>query len=195
MEYRIDRNQLFQRLGMWDSFLRRKVHLIACGGTALTLLGVKFSTKDVDLLVPVEKEYRYLVKTLSQIGYRQVTGAGWKRDDIYIFDLFPGNKIHTTELLQSPLEKDNHFLIKEFAHIYIGALNYYDLLISKLFRGTTVDMDDCISLIKAKRKEIDLDKLKKRYNETASYDISETKVQRNLEVFFELMAEEGIWNE
>ncbi|MFA4982270.1 MAG: hypothetical protein WC592_07380 [Candidatus Omnitrophota bacterium] len=58
MEYRIDKTGLWDRLGIWNGFLKRKVHLIACGGTALTLLDVKPSTKDIDLLVPVTEECR-----------------------------------------------------------------------------------------------------------------------------------------
>ena len=53
MEYRLTQKDLLQTLGAWNGFLNKKVHLIACGGTALTLLGVKESTKDVDLLIPV----------------------------------------------------------------------------------------------------------------------------------------------
>ncbi len=49
-------------LRQWNSFLKRKVHPVACGGTALTLMDVKPLTKDVDFLVPVETEYRYLIK-------------------------------------------------------------------------------------------------------------------------------------
>ncbi len=49
MDYRIDKDRLLDTFSAWDSYLKRKVHLIACGGTALTLLGVKDSTKDIDL--------------------------------------------------------------------------------------------------------------------------------------------------
>jgi len=59
--YRIDRQRLVNEIGAWGSFLKRKVHLIACGGTALTLLGIKPSTKDIDLIVPELKEYDYLI--------------------------------------------------------------------------------------------------------------------------------------
>ena len=52
MEYRINKQGLLDELIIWDGFLRRTVHLIACGGTAMTLLGVKESTKDIDLVVP-----------------------------------------------------------------------------------------------------------------------------------------------
>lgn len=74
------------------------------------------------------------------------------------------------------LEKKNHTLIKELAHIYIGVLNPYDLIVSKLFRGALVDIDDCLMLFKAKHKDIKLDLLRERYIETAKYDIAEDKL-------------------
>ena len=85
MEYRLNKHTLLDLLGQWNSFLRRKIHLIACGGTALTLLDIKLSTKDVDFIVPVESEYKYLIKTLKDLGYQQTTESGWKKKgDIYI---------------------------------------------------------------------------------------------------------------
>ena len=61
--YRQGKNELLSTLKEWDRLMpsRAKIHLIACGGTALTLLGYKESTKDVDFIVPVEKEYELLV--------------------------------------------------------------------------------------------------------------------------------------
>ena len=61
MDYRLNKDNLLELLSLWNSFLKKKVHLIACGGTALTLQDIKSSTKDVDFLVPKEDEYRYLI--------------------------------------------------------------------------------------------------------------------------------------
>lgn len=195
MEYRIDKQGLLDRISAWDSFLKRKVHLIVCGGTALTLLGVKASTKDIDLMVPNLNEYEYLIAILKQLGYKSASGWGWKRGDTFIFDLFRGKTIHTTELLESPLEKGNHFLVKEFDRIYLGVLNYYDTIISKLFRTTEVDMDDCLILMRNKKKEIDLKRLEARFRETASFDVSEDKVNKNFEHFLKMLKKEGLLNE
>ncbi len=172
MGYRLTQKELLDALALWNGFLRRKIHLIACGGTALTLLGVKESTKDVDMMVPVDQEYDYLIKTLKQLGYKLITGSGWQRPgEDFIFDLFRGKRVHTTELLESPLEKGNHTLIKEWTHIYVGVLNPYDLIVSKLFRGTAIDVEDCLMLYKAKHKDINIDLLLSRYIEIAKYDV------------------------
>lgn len=194
MEYHIDRQGLLDRLSIWDSFLKRKVRLIATSGTALTLLGVKASTKDIDLIVPDAGEYEYLINILKQLGYKSATGWGFSRGDGFIFDLFKGKSVHTTELLESPLNKDNHILVKEFSNIYLGVLNYYDLIISKLFRATEVDIDDCVALLKSKRKEIALKRLEYRFRKTASFDVSEDKVNKNLDHFLRILKKEGLSN-
>jgi hypothetical protein len=195
MEYRLDKEKLLEELGVWNGLLRRRVHLIACGGTALSLLGIKPSTKDVDLIVPDPGEYDYLIKLLKDLGYKPVTGAGLSRDGIFIFDLFRGNRVHTTELIEPVLNQGNHTLAKEFSQLYLGVLNYYDILISKLFRASSVDVDDCLLLFKAKRKEIDADKFISRFRATASFDVSEPSVLKNLEHFLSVLKKEGLYHE
>ena len=61
MEYRVTADELRQTLASWDALFpgRGKIRLVACGGTALSLLGYKESTKDVDFLVPNEQEYKH----------------------------------------------------------------------------------------------------------------------------------------
>ncbi len=195
MEYRVDKQGLLDSISVWDGFLKKKVHLIACGGTALTLLGVKASTKDIDLMVPDINEHKYLIGVLKQLGYKSASGWGWKRGDGFIFDLFKGKSVHTTELLESPLEKVNHMLVKEFEKIYLGVLNYYDLIISKLFRAAAVDIDDCLLLAKSKKKEIDFKHLEERFRETASFDVSEDKANKNVKYFLKILRKEGLINE
>ncbi len=108
MRHRIDKTTLLNTLSIWNRYLKRKVRIIACGGTALTLLNLKESTKDVDFLIPETQEYEYLVKTMIDLGYVRTTGTGWQKKQGFIFDLFVGKTIFTTELLESPLEMGNH---------------------------------------------------------------------------------------
>jgi len=181
-EYRIDKNNLWTILEIWDSYLPGKVHLIACGGTALTIQNIKPSTKDVDFLVPVGKEYETLIHTIRRLGYSQITGSGWASNkDYFIFDLFPGNKVYITELLESPLKKGNNISIKAFKKIYVGALNDHDLIITKMFRGSSVDIEDCMAIIHSRGKKFDVERLKSRYEETAQYDINPERMMQNLD--------------
>ena len=55
-KYRIDKQGLWDILEAWDPYLPRKIRVVACGGTALTLQDLKESTKDVDFLVPDNAE-------------------------------------------------------------------------------------------------------------------------------------------
>lgn len=189
MNNRANKELLLARLADWDSFLRRRVRLIACGGTALTLLNIKPSTKDIDLIVPHPGEHDYLFRTLDQLGYKSVSGSSLQRGDDFVFDLFRGPRVHTTELLESPLEAKNHLLIREFSYIYLGALNFYDLLITKLFRGTSADIEDCLALMRHKKNNIDIQVFEQRFRATASYDISEERVLKNLVYFLRLTKE------
>jgi hypothetical protein len=192
MEYRITKKMLFEVLRQWNAFLKRKVHLIACGGTALTLLDLKASTKDIDFIVPEEKEYAYLLRALKTRGYEAASTYGvMKKGDVFIFDLFPGARIYTTELVESPLKEGNNDVVKEFSHLYIGVLNVYDLISSKLLRGTQVDFDDCLMLFKAHKTRIDWERLEKHFYELASYDVSEEKAIKNFCRFKDTVRKEG----
>lgn len=192
MEYRINKQALLDVMEQWNQFLRKKVHVIACGGTAMTLLGVKASTKDIDFMVPNLSEHEHLIKILKQLGYEQATAYGWQRKgETFRFDLFLGKSIHTTELLESPLEKKNHQLLKQYSHLYIGILNVYDLIASKLIRGTGIDFEDCLMLMRSDRS-IDIEHLKRHYNELISYDIAEVRVAVHIDQFIELLREEKL---
>lgn len=179
----------------WNRFLKRKVHLIACGGTAMTLLGVKPSTKDVDFMTPNVKEYDYLMKQLQALGYKPSTGSGWQREnEIFVFDIFSGNHIHTTELLNSPLEKGRNSVLEVYSHLYIGILNDYDLICSKLMRGTAVDFEDCLLLFNAHRNEIDIKKLVGHFKELILYDVSEARLRPNIDIFLDQLGERGLYD-
>jgi len=194
MEYRLDKNRLLDILGGWNRFLKRRVHLIACGGTAMTLIGVKPSTKDVDFMTPKEREHDYLTKQLKALGYNKVTTSGWIKDgEGFQFDIFRGNSIHTTELLASPLEEGRHSILMEFSHLYIGILNDYDLISSKLMRGTNVDFEDCLGLAEARREEIDIERLVQHFHEMVSYDVAEIRLRPNIDHFVELLREKGLY--
>ena len=192
-EYRLNKDRLLEILGDWNRFLRRKVHLIACGGTAMTLLGVKPSTKDVDFMAPREAEYKYLTKQLEALGYKKTTGSGWMRKgEGFRFDIFSGNRIHTTELLVSPLEQGRHVEFMEFSYLYLGILNDYDLIASKLMRGTRVDFEDCLNLVEAHLGSLEIEELVRHFYEMVSYDVAEHRLRPNIDHFLDLLKERGL---
>ena len=107
-----------------------------------------------------------------------------KSGEVFIFDLFKGKSIHTTELLESPLKNGNHTVHKKMSRIEILILNDYDLISSKLMRGSGADFEDCLELLKAHKDKIDFDVLHDRFNELVKYDISTDRLKDNLDILF-----------
>ncbi|MFX7106344.1 hypothetical protein ABTI05_19550, partial [Acinetobacter baumannii] len=80
--------------------------------------GHKPSTIDVDLLVPDPADYKLLVQTIKSIGYRQTTGFGYKhRAAPWKFDLFSGQTIFQTELLDPVQDPNRHVVIQRFNNV------------------------------------------------------------------------------
>lgn len=176
--YRIDSDHLIRTLDNWDKLMRFRVKLIACGGSALTLMGIKESTKDVDFTVPVERDHNRLLKFLAALGYQE-KGGGWAHpDDPYLlFQFWRGNRVFTTDLLNSPLEAGRHVMIKKWHHIYLGALNLVDLITTKMFRGTSVDIEDSIAAFAT--GQVDADLLFHEYSRAAGYHLNPEKMMQN----------------
>ena len=192
--YRLTAAELMHTLDNWDSLMNFRVRLIACGGTALTLLGMKESTKDVDFIVPDVGEYEKLVSFLFAIGYREIGGGYVHEDDpLFIYQFWPGDRVFTTDLLNSPLEAGNHIVIKKHRRIYLGALNLVDLIITKMFRGTQVDVDDCITAIS--KGGVNPDTLLENYAEAADYDLNPDKMMKNFLVLADRMVSENLTTE
>ena len=59
-------------------------------------------------------------------------------------------------------------------------------------RGSTVDFEDCLMLMKSKRHNIDIKRLVSHYHELASYDIAEARIAVHIDRFIELLEEEKI---
>ncbi len=185
--YRITGARLMETLDNWDRLMNFRAQLIACGGTALTLLKLKESTKDVDFVVPVVTEYEKLMKFLNTIGYREKEG-GWAHPDdpLFLYQFWCGKRVFTTELLDSPLDAGKHIVIKEWPHIYLGALNLIDLITTKMFRGTGLDVDDCITVFET--EQVNAEELFERYSEAARYDLNPDKMMQNFVSFVDALA-------
>ncbi|OGS19705.1 MAG: hypothetical protein A3J83_01090 [Elusimicrobia bacterium RIFOXYA2_FULL_40_6] len=189
---KVDKTSLFNELIAWDSIIGKKVHLIACGDTALTLVDVKETTTDIHFIVPKYTEYDYLTKILQQAGYVSNKKGGLKREYGFRVDFFRGGKTDAIELINSPLEKDWHIPIKQYKYMYVGVLNYYDIIICKLFRAKPEDLRDCLALVKARQDEIEIDKLKKLFLQTIAGSANRAKVSKHLDSFLRILKKEKL---
>jgi hypothetical protein len=82
----------------------------------------------------------------------------------------------------------------EYSHLYIGILNDYDLISSKLMRGTGVDFDDCLMLAEARGDALDIDRLIEHFNEMVVYDIAVDRIKPHIEVFVDRLRENGLYD-
>lgn len=174
--------ELFSVLLSWDGGLEEcsEMNLIACGSTALALMDLKPLKEEVELLVPEKKEYGLLILYLKAEKYRKVSNTGWqKAGQPFTFNLHSGNKIYAAELLHSPLQNSGNRKLQQWKKIYLGVLNPLDLIITKLFRGTEADLQDCRLILK--HENINVVQLKKRCKDTAAFDVRENQVVKNLE--------------
>jgi hypothetical protein len=141
--------------------------------------------------VPIGKEHERLMKFLLALGYKEKGGGFAHPDDPYfLYQFWAGNRVFTTDLLDSPLDPGRNILIKKWRHIYLGALNLQDLIITKMFRGIRVDVEDCVAAFA--KFEIDPEELLVRYAEAAKYDLNPEKMIQNFIVFAEALLEKGL---
>src|SRR3989344_9486457 len=138
----INAEKLFELLESISCFVDKKVRMYTLGGTALTILGVKNSTLDIES----EKEYKYVCNLFEKIGFERSGDIRWITQEGLAFDLFHSSSILGTDLLDDCLKKSRY--IKSFGNIELYTLSLYDITISKLARGDPRDFDDIKSIIK-----------------------------------------------
>ena len=155
-------NELFELLESISAFVEEKVQMYALGGTALTILGIKPSTLDIDINIDSGKQYNYLCKIFERIGFTRIGTIRWLTQEGLVFDVFYGSNILGTELLPDCLEKSR--FIKSFGLIELYTLSPYDIIISKLARGDERDFNDIKNILE--KEKIDLKTLILRYQKT-----------------------------
>jgi hypothetical protein len=154
--------ELFELLESIAHYIEEKIQLYALGGTALTILGIKLSTLDIDINIHSKKQYDYLCQIFKKIGFRRIGTIRWQTHEGIHFDLFHGSNILGTQLLPDCLTEST--LIKTIGKINLYTLSPYNIMISKLARGDERDFIDIKQLLE--HQKIDLKKLAERYQQT-----------------------------
>lgn len=156
----INAERLFELLESISKFIEKKINMYALGGTALTILGIKNSTLDIDINIDSEKEYKYICNIFEKIGFEKKGEIRWFTQEGLAFDLFHSSYIIGTDLLPDCLKNSKY--IRSFGNIKLYTLSLEDIIISKLARGDPRDFDDIKSII----NKIDIKKLIQRYKKT-----------------------------
>ncbi|MFH1408980.1 MAG: nucleotidyltransferase [Nanoarchaeota archaeon] len=160
-EKEINAEELFELIESISKFIEKEIKMYALGSTALTILHIKKSTRDVDINIETEGEYQYICKLFDDLGFER-NGIKWFTQEGLRFDMFYGSNIMGIELLPDCIGKSK--LAKSFRNIKLYTLPLEDIIISKLARGDSRDFDDIKRILEIEK--INLSKLVQRYKET-----------------------------
>lgn len=170
--------ELFELLESLTPYIEERIQLYALGGTALTLLGIKPSTLDIDINIHSEKQYKYLCQIFQKIGFKRIGTIRWQTQEGIAFDLFHSSNILGTQLLADCLEQAT--LIKTIGNISLYTLSLYDIIISKLARGDERDFIDIKHIFEYQK--IDIIKLVIRYQQTMELSVVAQHKQKLLDL-------------
>jgi Nucleotidyltransferase of unknown function (DUF6036) len=133
MTMAVSSRQLLRFLGEVQKVLERRIILVAAGGTAMTLYGLKPSTIDVDFTGPAEDvdTFARAVKSV-QPGFR--------------VDLWPNGQVFSQFLPSDYLSKSRR--IKVLRKIELRALAPVDIVVTKIGRLDQRDLDDIKMCVK-----------------------------------------------
>ncbi len=132
----LDGAQLFDFLDTLGKELPRRIILAAAGGTAMTLLGLKPSTRDVDFTGPLE-DIEALKRALK------MTPHGFK------VDCWPGGQVFSQILPRDYLKKS--IPVRRVKNIDLRALHPLDVVVTKIGRLDERDLEDIEACIKGYR--------------------------------------------
>ena len=139
----LDNTKLLDFLGEIDKELKRKIVIVAVGGTAMTLLKVKSSTIDVDFTIPREYfgDFEHAKKTV-QPGFK--------------VDLFHDGAVFVNMLPEDYLKRSIPIKTK-LKSIKLMALHPVDIVVTKIGRldeRDEQDIESCIRKFKLKKDQI-----------------------------------------
>ena len=139
----LTKQNLLDFLSEIDEKLEKKIILVAAGGTALTLLNSKDSTKDVDFTIPHEHYDEFKkAEHMTQTNFR--------------VDVWTSGLVFSQQLPDDYLEK-SIFIKTQLKNIELRALNPIDIIVTKIGRLDERDQQDikvCIKKFKITKSQI-----------------------------------------
>ena len=139
---RVSKKELLGFLELFDQELEKNIVLIAVGGTAMTLLGIKASTKDIDFNIPSEEDYKEFIRINKKIK-PGVKMDCWSNDMIFS-EVLPADYVMRATDYKT-----------DFKKITVKILSPVDIACSKISRFDEADMEDikdCVQYAKITRK-------------------------------------------
>lgn len=143
----ITKDDLIKWLREIDKKLNYKMTVIAVGGTALTLLNLKSSTRDVD----------FNIDGKDADVFRKLT-----KNSMFKVDIFKDGFIFSEQLPNDYIEKSDKIKLG-LINIDLRALCLIDLILTKIARYNERDEEDIETIFRA--NQIDKKELERRFNQ------------------------------
>jgi len=139
----LEKKTLLDFLEEVDSELNKKINLVAVGGTAMTLLGVKPSTIDIDFTGPGKdiEEFEQILKNIAH-GFKVDC---WK-DGVVFSQILPEDYLRKSIAIKTRMK-----------NIRLKTLQPADIVATKIGRldqRDLEDIEDCIKKFKLKKEQI-----------------------------------------
>lgn len=145
--------EIFSALG---SNLENPVTGLLIGGGAMSLRGDKIATKDVDLVVRSDREFRYFLSCAMNTGferqtnvtqeYQQLNTTVLENHEGFHIDLFAINVCNRLVVHDGIMERAQHY--RAFGLLDIYLMKDEDLFLSKSVTERARDLDDMYELYK-----------------------------------------------
>ncbi len=140
---KLDNTKLLDFLAQIDNELDMKITLVAVGGTAMTLLNGKSSTRDVDFTIPSE----FFDKFQDAInGVPHGFEIQCWRDGLVFSNILPDDYLKRSKPIKTKMK-----------NITLAALHPVDIVVTKIGRLHPRDIEDietCIKKFKLKKEKI-----------------------------------------
>ncbi|MFZ1076533.1 MAG: DUF6036 family nucleotidyltransferase [Nitrosotalea sp.] len=139
----LDNTKLLDFLGEIDKELKRKIVVVAAGGTAMTLLKTKSSTIDVDFTIPSKyfDDFKH-AQDIVQPGFK----VDLFHDGAVFINMLPEDYLKRSKLIKTRLK-----------NIELRTLHPVDIIVTKISRLDERDEQDikaCIEKFTIKKDEI-----------------------------------------
>ena len=135
--------------------VREPIHLYLLGGGSMMYAGLKYFTKDIDLVVRTEHEYDVCVEAMKRMGFRSIRpGAGYsrmnlsdmlERDDGYRIDIFNDRVCGKLRLSDGMVSRSSERVRHE--DVALSSCAMEDILIFKSITEREGDLEDSKAII------------------------------------------------
>lgn len=139
----LDNTMLLDFLEEIDEELEMKVILVAVGGTAMTLINGKASTRDVDFTIPSEY-YGEFERAMKQVPHGFEVQCF--HDGAVFVNMLPDDYLKRSKLVKTKMK-----------NITLRTLHPVDIVVTKIGRLTDRDVEDiksCITKFHLKKEDI-----------------------------------------